>query len=93
MGSRIIISLLPNFLLRDLVNTNAQTNSVGFVDLNQRGHSTSGVIGVLPQIVPFKNYDCLWHLADVEPVMGDVRCRGDTVAKVENRTTLKISRK
>src|ERR1700729_4284581 len=37
MGSRIIISLWPNFLLGDLVTTNAQANSVGLVDLDQRG--------------------------------------------------------
>jgi hypothetical protein len=35
----------------------------------------------------------LWHKADVLKASPDVRFRGDIVAKVENRTTPKISRK
>jgi hypothetical protein len=34
-----------------------------------------------------------WHFSDVLRQSSDVRCWGDIVAKVENRTTLKISRK
>ena len=35
----------------------------------------------------------LWHLTDQSARSDDVRSSGDTVAKVENRTTPKISRK
>jgi hypothetical protein len=34
-----------------------------------------------------------WHFSDVAARADDVSSLGDTVAKVENRTTLKISRK
>jgi hypothetical protein len=34
-----------------------------------------------------------WHLADITRRAADVGCSGDCVAKVENRTALKISRK
>jgi hypothetical protein len=34
-----------------------------------------------------------WPVADMAAARSGVRFQGDTVAKVENRTTLKISRK